>query len=156
MHVLELKIPPVILLVAALVGVYYSPALLPFINEYTDYAPQRAIVAWAFSVTGVLVAVAGVVTFKLAKTTTNPVSIENASSLVTNGIYTLTRNPMYLGMLIIVLAMIIKTGHISGAIFAFGFILYMTKFQIKPEERMLSKLFGTPYTQYLQKVRRWI
>ena len=96
MAVLELKIPPVVVLILALVGVHYSPVIMPFISNDHNIPDWQANLASLCFIIGVLIAVAGVVTFKLAKTTTNPISIENTSSLVTHGIYRVTRNPMYL------------------------------------------------------------
>lgn len=156
MAALELKVPPVILLLIALFGVYFSPSIMPFIPEVHVFPELRAIIAWSLSIVGVFVAVAGVVTFKLAKTTTNPMLIGNASSLVTHGIYRFTRNPMYLGMLLIIFSFIIKTGHLAGIVFALAFLAYMTRFQIKPEERMLTKIFKGQYKDYLKRTRSWL
>lgn len=156
MLALELKIPPAILFVIALLGVYFSPAIVPFIPIQDALPELRANISWLISIVGVLVVIAGVVTFRMAKTTTNPVRIGNASSLVTHGIYKFTRNPMYLGMLLIILSFIIKTGHFAGIIFAVAFVIYMHTFQIKPEERMLTKMFAQKYTDYVKRTRPWV
>lgn len=156
MAALELKVPPAILLVLALFGVYFSPSILPFIPTVHASPELRANIAWLVSIIGVLVAIAGVVTFKMAKTTTNPMLIGNASSLVTHGIFRFTRNPMYLGMLLIIFSFIIKTGYVAGLVFALTFFIYMTKFQIKPEERMLTKIFKEQYTDYMKRTRPWV
>jgi protein-S-isoprenylcysteine O-methyltransferase Ste14 len=92
----------------------------------------------------------------MAKTTTNPILIGNASSLVTHGIYRFTRNPMYLGMLLIIISFIIKTGHVAGIVFALAFLAYMTRFQIKPEEQMLNKIFKEQYRDYIKRTRAWV
>lgn len=156
MAALELKIPPAILLLIALFGVYFSPNILPFVPSAHAFPELRATIAWSISITGVLVAIAGVVTFKMAKTTTNPILIGNASSLVTHGIYRFTRNPMYLGMLLIIISFIVKTGHVAGIVFALAFLAYMTRFQIKPEEQMLTKIFKEQYRDYIKRTRTWV
>lgn len=156
MATLELKIPPVIILFLAIVGIYLSPIILPFVPVHYALPELRETLAWLILVVGVVIAATGVLTFKMAKTTTNPISIENASSLVTHGIYRFTRNPMYLGMLMILLFFILRTGYIGGLLFALGFICYITKFQIKPEERMLTKIFGKQHTEYMNSTRAWL
>lgn len=153
---LELKVPPVALLLIALFGVYFSPSIMPFITSVHALPELRANIAWSLSIVGILVAIAGVVTFKLAKTTTNPMSIGNVSSLVTHGVYRFTRNPMYLGMLLIILSFIVKTGHVAGIVFALAFVAYMTRFQIKPEERILTKIFKEQYRDYMKRTRPWV
>jgi len=75
---------------------------------------------------------------------------------VTTGLYRYTRNPMYLGLLVI----LIGAGLLSGSLLAVavlpGFVAYLTIFQIRPEERRLSALFGNEYERYRQEVRRWL
>lgn len=156
MVTLELKVPPAILLVVALFGVYFSPTILPFIPIYHVASELRTNIALLLSIVGVSVALAGVITFKMAKTTTNPMLIANASSLVTHGIYKFTRNPMYLGMLLIILSFIVKTGNVAGLAFALAFVIYMSIFQIKPEERMLTKMFKEQFTDYMKHTRPWV
>ena len=103
-----------------------------------------------------MVALAGIWEFRKAKTTINPTSPEKASYLVSGGIYRVTRNPMYLGMQFILIATIFKFGNYYGFIALPLFILYITQFQIKPEERIIEKIFGEEYCQYKKKVRRWL
>ena len=97
-----------------------------------------------------------VLQFLLAKTTLNPFQLETASQLVTGGIYRLSRNPMYLSLVFILLAWMVYLGSLS-ALFGVGlFIWYVTKFQIKPEEEGLKHLFGDAFTAYCQRTRRWL
>ncbi len=80
---------------------------------------------------------------------------ESTSSLVTSGIYKCTRNPMYVGLLFVLVAWAV---FLSSAWLLVGpliFVLYMNRFQIAPEERMLSQMFGTTYSTYKGTVRRW-
>ncbi|MCL6265607.1 methyltransferase family protein [Flagellimonas myxillae] len=93
--------------------------------------------------------------FVRAKTTTNPINLTKSSSLVTNGIFKYSRNPMYLGMLIILLGFGLKLGNAFNTLLAAGFVYYMNHFQIKKEEEALSELFGTAYRNYCKATRRW-
>ena len=94
--------------------------------------------------------------FKKHKTTINPIKIETASSLVVSGIFNYSRNPMYLGMALILLGLSLKFNLIGGLIFTALFILFITNFQIKPEEKAMQKIFGEEFLSYKNKVRRWL
>ncbi|TXH51970.1 MAG: isoprenylcysteine carboxylmethyltransferase family protein [Burkholderiaceae bacterium] len=98
----------------------------------------------------------GLLAFRASRTTVNPLSPHKASALVTGGVYRVTRNPMYVGMLCLLLAW---AAHLASWLPLAGpalFVLYITRFQIRPEERVLRQLFGDAYTQYASRVRRWI
>jgi protein-S-isoprenylcysteine O-methyltransferase Ste14 len=96
------------------------------------------------------------VAFRRAQTTITPLKPETASSLVSTGIYGFTRNPMYLGLLTVLIGWAV---YLAAPFALFGplfFWLYIGRFQIVPEERALSALFGDRFTQYTAKVRRWL
>ena len=102
MSSLELKIPPVIVVLAASIGLYFTPVIgqySAFIGDHTHLV-SRIVFALA-----IVIGVLGVVTFKKAKTTVNPVQIAKTSTLVTHGIFQFTRNPMYLAMALVIAAM---------------------------------------------------
>lgn len=94
--------------------------------------------------------------FKKHNTTINPIKIETASSLVTSGVFNYSRNPMYLGMVLILLGLSLQFNHIGGLIFTALFMLFITNFQIKPEERAMQKIFGEEFVNYKNKVRMWL
>ena len=98
----------------------------------------------------------GVISFRLAQTTVDPVHPERASSVVTTGIYRWTRNPMYLGFWLLLLAYAVKLSQPLALLLLPVFIGYMNRFQIIPEEQALERLFGDDYRNYCQRVRRWI
>jgi protein-S-isoprenylcysteine O-methyltransferase Ste14 len=153
MNFLELKIPPplVALIVA---GLMWSIAGIGPLLAMPDSV--RVASALAIFAAGAVVAISGVVSFRIAKTTVNPLKPETATSLVSSGIFGVTRNPMYLGLL---LALVAWTAYLASPVALLGpvvFWLYMTRFQIIPEERVLTKLFGDSFTAYAAKVRRWI
>jgi len=105
---------------------------------------------------GALTCLAGVRYFRRAKTTVNPMKPESASALVASGIYRYSRNPMYLGFLLMLLGWALWLSNASALLLLPAFVLYMNRFQICPEERALLSLFGPDYMQYRARVRRWL
>ncbi|MEX0274126.1 MAG: isoprenylcysteine carboxylmethyltransferase family protein [Flavobacteriaceae bacterium] len=93
--------------------------------------------------------------FIRVRTTVNPHMPQKANKLVTGGLYRFSRNPMYLGMLLALLALGLQLGNAFNTIVAALFVSYMNRFQILPEERMLTSIFGDDYRRYCSKVRRW-
>lgn len=150
---MKLKVPPVIIFFLALTlmfGVYY---LLP---NFTFRIPYSITSSRVFLLLGVLSGVAGIATFRKKGTTVDPMNPQNASKLVTSGIYRYTRNPMYLGMLFVLIGGLIRLGNPTGLIGIAFFIFWINEFQIKPEERVLTEVFEDEYREYCAKVRRWI
>lgn len=94
--------------------------------------------------------------FRKFKTTVNPINPDKASLIVASGIFSKTRNPMYLGMILLLSGWAILNTSLLGFLLVFGFWAFITRFQIIPEERALSAKFGQGYLDYLSKVRRWI
>jgi protein-S-isoprenylcysteine O-methyltransferase Ste14 len=150
---LELKIPPrLVALVVALamwVVSYLGPRFqLPQANHWAT--------ALAGTLIGGAITLAGAIALRRAKTTVNPFRPQNASVLVTQGIFGLTRNPMYVGL---TLALLGWAAFLSAPWSLLGppiFVLYIDRFQIQPEERALMRLFGAEYAKYTQQVRRWL
>lgn len=153
MNALELKIPPP--LVALVLGVAMwalwrvTPAVAAGGPLSTAGAVAIALVGGAFSL-------AGAIAFRLAKTTVNPLKPESASSLVTGGVYRISRNPMYVGLALALVGwavFLVDPWSLFGPV---AFVAYITRFQIKPEERALLSLFGEQYANYMAGVRRWL
>lgn len=117
--------------------------------------PTRSVAALAIAALGVAFSAAGLVQFRRFKTTVNPTKPETASALVSSGVFNVTRNPMYVGLALVLVAwaaFLASPWTLMGPL-AFG--LYIDRFQIAPEERALSKLFGVEYSTYKARVRRW-
>lgn len=109
-----------------------------------------------FFVLGGLFGFPAFIAFGRAKTTIDPVHIDRASVVVTSGVYRYTRNPMYVGLTCLLLswsAFLASPWTLLGPLF---FALYITRFQIVPEERMMEAKFGAAYLNYKRRVRRWI
>ncbi|WP_230426855.1 methyltransferase family protein [Cupriavidus yeoncheonensis] len=116
----------------------------------------RAGVAVAMACAGAAIGVSAMVSFLRAKTTMNPVRPDTASLLVTDGVFRFTRNPMYLSLLLYLLAWAVYLSNWLALLLLPLFVLYINRFQIAPEERMLSSLFDAQYVAYKGKVRRWL
>lgn len=153
MSALELKIPPPV--VALLLGVFMwlTSGVAGFLA--LSYA-SRVLCALALVCIGQSISIAGMVAFRRAKTTVNPIRASSASSLVTRGVYGFTRNPMYLGLLLTLLAWAVFLASPFALLWVAVYVIYITRFQIIPEERVLSTLFGAEYEAYKEKVRRWL
>lgn len=153
MNFLELKIPPAIatMLFGAMMwfAKEFSPAL-------TLAIPDRNIMGVTISSIGIALILAGAVTFRAVKTTVNPMQPSDASTLVTRSVYKISRNPMYIGFLLILLSWAVMLSHILSFALLPAFVWYMNRFQIIPEERALLSKFGTDYAAYMKNVRRWL
>jgi protein-S-isoprenylcysteine O-methyltransferase Ste14 len=152
-HTLELKIPPLGLAIVAALLMWLGAAYFPTLSYRF---PFQSLVAWVIGLSGVLACALGIIEFNRAKTTVNPTKPESASSLVRTGIYRRTRNPMYLGFLLILVGCAIAMGNVVAFVVLPGFVVYMNRFQIKPEERALTLIFGEDFKAYCLEVRRWI
>ena len=109
-----------------------------------------------FYAAGTVIALAGVVEFVRRKTTVNPVTPGAAAVIVTSGIYRFSRNPMYLGLLLVLMGWAVWLSNLMAFALLPFFVLYMNRFQIEPEERALSAKFGRAFIDYMGSVRRWI
>jgi len=110
----------------------------------------------AIVVVGMVFSAAGIVAFRRARTTVDPTRPEAASSLVRSGIYRVSRNPMYLGLSLVLVAWAVFLASPWALCGPAVFIFYMSRFQVAPEERALSRLFGSEYAWYKARVRRWL
>lgn len=153
MHALELKIPPPVVALATALAMWLLARLPPSL-EAVPAARLVAIVGLA--AVGAAFSLAGVVAFRRAKTTVNPLKPESASALVSAGVYQITRNPMYVGLLFLLLAWAAFLWSVWPWLGPLGFAAYIGRFQITPEERVLAGLFGAEYAQYKARVRRWL
>lgn len=153
MQSLELKIPPVVVFLVCLAGMWGVARLLP---RAEFVLPYSRFLAAALTLIGVVIGLAGVFGFRRERTTVHPSRPEDTTSLVATGIYRFTRNPMYLGLACCLLAWAFFLGNAAALPGVIAFFLYMTRFQIKPEERVLRSKFGAVYAEYSSNVRRWL
>jgi len=149
----ELKVPPPAVLLVLGLLMWLTARAAP---DFGFVVPARNLWAILLIAGGLIVGFSGVLTFRKARTTVNPTTPQASSSLVTWGVYRLTRNPMYFGLLIVLTGWAIFLANALVFLFLPAYILYIGRFQITPEERALSALFGQEYAAYRARVRRWI
>ncbi len=118
--------------------------------------PGRWWLAAGFAVCGAVVALEGVLAFGRASTTVNPTQPGTASVMVTTGIYRFSRNPMYVGFALVLVGWACFVANLVAMLLVLAFVVYLNRFQIEPEERVLSARFGDEYRTYLRAVRRWL
>jgi len=153
MKALETRIPPPAIALAFATLIWWMASYLPQID--IEFMPKIVIVSVLVAI-GAIFDLSGLVTFLRAKTTVNPMKPHASSALVTTGIYKITRNPMYVGLVFILSGWCIYLNSPAALIGVAGFILYIHALQILPEERMLITLFGEEYIEYQSRVRRWL
>lgn len=150
---MHLKVPPVAVFLVAVALLAAGHYLLPFLSLAI---PGQVSLALLLGLAGLVPGLQAVLEFFARKTTVNPMAPDTATTLVTGGIYRFSRNPMYLGLLCVLLAVALFWGTLTVIVIAPAFVWYMTEFQIKPEEDSLRKVFGEDYETYLGEVRRWL
>lgn len=151
-NAVELKVPPLAL-------VFLFGALMWLASAYSAFTlalPWHSMFALIFCSLGFAIVLAGVVAFRQAKTTVNPLRPETTTAMVTSGIYRFTRNPMYLGFLLVLAGWGIYLSNLLAVALLPLFVLYMNRFQIVPEERALCAKFPQVFTEYKCSVRRWL
>ena len=152
-HPLDNRIPPPLVVMLISVAMAVSAWFIPAIQIGNNL--QFAIGGIAI-VLGLLVVALGARTFWRHHTTINPVDIEQASALVTDGIFRYSRNPMYVGFTIVLIGWAVCLAAPWALIGPLGFVFFINRFQIIPEERMMHSKFGDAYNGYRARVRRWV
>jgi len=146
-----IKIPPPLIVLTLIISIYFSSKRIDLIN-----IPLQLEISFFILSLGILIFINPVLKFIKSKTTINPIQFEETNKLVTSGIFKYSRNPMYLGMLMIIISTSIFYLNIYSMLTPFLFIFWINKFQIKREEAFLAEKFGKEYLSYKNKTRRWI
>ena len=150
---LELRIPPPV--VGAVLGTAMWGAATG--GATPDPLSLLQIVACTvLALAGVGFDLAGLLVFRASRTTINPMAPQRSRALVTSGVYRITRNPMYVGMTLLLSAWAVALGSPWAAAGPVAFVLFINRWQIRPEERVLQALFGPAYADYCRRVRRWL
>lgn len=152
MNKLELKIPPVLVPAFFILLMFLTKDAVPRFS----FAPSlmMSIAGFVFF-TAFIFMFLGVYEFKKAQTTVNPINLQKTAKLVDKGVYQVSRNPMYLGFVLVVGATGIALQYSLFVIYCLAVFFYIQKFQILPEEKMLNEKFGEDYRLYCNKVARW-
>ena len=146
-----IKIPPPILVFILITSNYFSQNQLEIIH-----LPYKYSISVLILLVGTLILISPVFKFIKSKTTVNPVKFKKVNKLVTSGIYKYSRNPMYLGMILIIISTSIYYLNYYSLVTPFIFYFWINRFQIKREEIFLTEKFGKEYLSYMSKTRRWI
>jgi len=147
---LKTKIPPPLITLICILIIYF------FEKEFIFFEDWNIYISGFFLLWGLIVIAFAVFKFAKTKTTVDPTKPSKTSSLVISGIYRITRNPMYLGMLFLIISFTFYKLSLLGAIVIPSFIFYINKYQIEPEEYEMRKKFGENFEDYCKKVDRWI
>ena len=146
-----LKIPPPLLVLILVISNYFSSKKIDLI-----FLPYQKLISFILLFIGILILINPILKFIKSRTTIDPIKFKKVNKLITSGIYKYSRNPMYLGMVLILLSISFKFNLIGGIVLTMLFAGYITKFQIIPEEIVMNKLFGDEFEKYKNKTRRWI
>lgn len=153
MRMLELKVPPPLVFAVLAAAMYLLAKSLP---ELAFALPARGVFAALPLLGGAAIGVAGFLAFRRAGTTVDPLHPQAARRLVTAGVYRHTRNPMYLGLLLGLVAWAVWLANLAACAVPPLLVLYLGRFQIAPEERALEGRFGAEFVAYRNTVRRWL
>ena len=146
-----MKIPPPILVLILVVSSFLSSKKIDVIH-----IPHQTLVSILILLIGILILIIPVTMFIKYKTTIDPIEFKKVNKLVTSGIYKYSRNPMYLGLLLIVISSSILYLNIYSVSTPIFFYYWINRFQIQREEIFLTEKFGKEYLSYKTKTRRWI
>ena len=149
---MELRIPPALVFIV-FGGLMWVLDTFSPVGDFEFFG--RIWLAGILIFLALLVGTIALIQFFLSRTSADPLHPEKSSKLVKTGIYEISRNPMYLALLLLLLALGLYLGNAFNTLTAAGFVYYINAFQIKPEEKHLQKIFGGEYKQYCTQVRRW-
>lgn len=147
---LENRIPPPVIAVGCGLLIYCLR------DHFRVHSELQVYVAAAILVASIAVIVLAIREFRRANTTVNPLEPQTASALVTSGVFAFSRNPMYLGLLGLLLAWTVFLGAPAGVAGLALFVTWMNLLQIRPEERAMTALFEGDFADYRSRVRRWL
>ena len=150
---LALKIPPLVLVIVAGALMWVAASVTPALDFFV---PARSGFGAGLALIGAVICASGVVSFRRARTTVNPMKPGSSSRLVVSGIYGYTRNPMYLGLAMVMLGWAAFLSNLAAFALVAAFVVYIDRFQIRPEEHALASLFPHEYSAYMGRVRRWV
>lgn len=152
---LKLKIPPPVVLAVFGVAMYALAMLVPQASIRL-HPFVRAPLVVVLGVVGVVVPLLAAWSFKRHRTTLNPLKPHESTAIVQTGLFRFSRNPMYLGMALLLAGWSVALSNALACLLWPGFVFYITQFQIKPEEAALRQRFGSAFERYMQRVRRWV
>ncbi len=151
MTIIKTKIPPPLVTLTFGFLINYTKDIFPKIEIRNEI-----IFGSVMMIIGSIIILYAITLFKKYQTAITPTNPSNATKLITDGIYKFSRNPMYLGLLLVLFGISIILNPIGGLFLIPFFILYLNLFQIIPEENAMVDLFKGEFLEYKKNVRRWI
>ncbi|WED23043.1 isoprenylcysteine carboxylmethyltransferase family protein [Vibrio sp. JC009] len=153
MKILELKIPPVFTFIVWVAAMYWLHSIQ---SMFVVSLPFVWLVSGGCFVASGIFGLVGLYEFKKFETTVHPMHVHKTKRIVNTGIYRFSRNPMYFGLLLLLIAYGYWQQDLLSLFVSALFVPFMNKFQIMPEEKHLEGRFGDEYVRYMGEVRRWI
>lgn len=153
MSSLELRVPPPLVMVAVALLMWLLTRAMPALEFEM---PARGTSASVIALLGLAIAAVAVLQFHRAGTTPNPMTPHKSATVVMKGLYRYSRNPMYLGDVLLLAGWAIWLANLAAFAGLPLFVVYINRFQIFPEERALAARHGAAYTDYRRSVRRWL
>ena len=148
---IKTKFPPPLVALTFGFLINYTKNIFPKIEVKNEFIFGSLMI-----ISGLIIILSAIILFKKYQTTITPLNPSNATKLITDGIYKFSRNPMYLGLLLVLLGISTILNPIGGLFLIPLFILYLNFFQIIPEENAMVDLFKDEFLDYKKNVRRWI
>ncbi|WP_191321683.1 methyltransferase family protein [Colwellia sp. C1TZA3] len=154
---MELKVIPIVQVAIAAILMTLLQYFLPALSYSGAISPStNSILVMLLLFIAILIGFFAIDSFRKHQTTVNPSKPETSSKVVDNGIYQYSRNPMYLAMLLLLISYACYLENPLTLAIVGLFVWYIGKYQITPEERILTSLFGQAYSDYKNSVRRWL
>ena len=150
---LECRVPPLVLVLLFAAAMWALNVVFPGARLSIPGAEWLAVI---IAILGAVIAVLGVAAFRKAETTVDPRDPDQTARIVSTGIYRISRNPMYVGFFLFLLAWAIYLQQLTTIPMLAFFVAYLTRFQIIPEEHFLRAKFGADFTAYCSQTRRWL
>ncbi|HBL74981.1 MAG: hypothetical protein A2W90_06580 [Bacteroidetes bacterium GWF2_42_66] len=145
----KIFIPPVFVFISIFLIVFFC-----FLTPDFNWIP------FPFNFCGILITFSGFAiigkTWELFRKNKTTLLIKTSSFFITDGIFSKTRNPMYLGMFLLLFGVAVCFTNLFSIITAFSFLLLMHFVFIPKEEKLMFETFGDEYLDYKKKVRKWI
>lgn len=153
MNRLVLQIPPIVVLAVFVTLMWYAELFFPFLTlEFGFHFSMSVLIAFL----GLFLILISSITFYRYGTTLNPLRPELTSALVTSGPYRYSRNPIYVGLALMLLGWGVYLQNLASLFCVLVFVLYINRFQIFPEEESLAQKFGVEFKIYKSRVNRWL
>lgn len=150
---MRFRVPPPIVALTGALAMGWLDRHAPLLRWLV---PPWNRIGLAFIATGFAIDLTAVTTFFRERATIDPIRIERTTRLVVSGLYRVSRNPMYLGLLLVLFGFGLWLGSLSPLAVVVAVERIVVVSQIRHEEAVLGERFGDAYREYARRVRRWL